>query len=159
MKLMSRNLHEKSSVRLALGLGKAMASAACVLALLLFVHAAPAGAPVADSSIGPWPSRSGELQIRYSSNLEPPIINRMHSWVLYVATLEGMPIADAELSVDGGMPEHDHGLPTQPRVTRYLGDGKYLLEGMRFHMPGDWEILVSIDIPGKQDVVVISLTL
>jgi hypothetical protein len=44
-------------------------------------------------------------------------------------------------------------------VTRYLGDGKYLLEGMRFHMPGDWEILVTIESPGQRDVVRIPLAL
>ena len=26
-------------------------------------------------------------------------------------------------SIDGGMPEHGHGLPTRPRVTRHLIDG------------------------------------
>jgi hypothetical protein len=34
------------------------------------------------------------------------------------------------------MPQHGHGLPTQPQVTRELGDGRYLLEGMKFSMPG-----------------------
>ena len=34
------------------------------------------------------------------------------------------------------MPEHNHGFPTAPRVTENLGEGDYLLEGMRFNMGG-----------------------
>jgi hypothetical protein len=143
----------------AVSTGNVMALAAFFLALLLFFHATSATAQGTGSIIGPWTSRGGELQISYASNLHPLIINQIHSWVLYVETSKGTPVADAELAVEGGMPEHDHGLPTRPRVTRYLGDGKYLLEGMRFHMPGAWEIHVAIDALGKQDVVIISLTL
>ncbi len=139
--------------------GNAIAPAAFILALLLFFLATSASAQVTGTTIGPWTSRGGELQISYASNLEPLTINQIHSWVLFVETSEGIPVADAELTVEGGMPEHDHGLPTRPRVTRYLGDGKYLLEGVRFHMPGAWEIQVAIEALGKQDVVVISLTL
>ena len=139
--------------------GNAIALAAFFPALLLFLQATSASAQVTGSLTGPWISRSGELQISYASELEPLTINQIHSWVLYVETSEGTPVADAGLTVEGGMPEHDHGLPTRPRVTRYLGDGKYLLEGVRFHMPGAWEIQVTIDAVGKQDVVVISLTL
>ena len=36
------------------------------------------------------------------------------------------------------MPEHGHGFPTVPEVTEYLGDGKYLVEGLKFSMPGWW---------------------
>lgn len=143
----------------AVGAGNAVAPAAFILALLLFFHATSASAQLPGTTTGPWTSRGGELQISYASNLEPLTINRIHSWVLYVETIEGIPVADAELTVEGGMPEHDHGLPTRPRVTRYLGDGQYLLEGMRFHMPGAWEIQIAIDALGKQDVVVIALTL
>jgi hypothetical protein len=53
-------------------------------------------------------------------------------------------VADAQINVNGGMPAHDHGLATSPRVTRYLGEGQYLLEGVRFHMPGEW--LMKLDI-------------
>src|SRR4249920_3274177 len=32
---------------------------------------------------------------------------------------------------DGGMPQHGHGLPTRPVVSRELADGTYLMEGMK----------------------------
>ncbi len=51
----------------------------------------------------------------------PPIaINALHSWVLEIVTPDGKPVQDAEVTIDGGMPAHGHGLPTAPRVTEYL---------------------------------------
>ena len=44
-----------------------------------------------------------------------------------------------------GMPDHDHGLPTQPQVTSRLENGDYLLEGVRFHMPGKWQLCGRFD--------------
>lgn len=80
----------------------------------------------------------------YRVTLVPPAetvaINKMHSWQVKVATTVGQPVTDATIGVDGGMPQHLHGLPTKPRVTRELAPGVYLVEGMKFSMPGWWEI-------------------
>ncbi len=42
------------------------------------------------------------------------------------------------------MPLHDHGLPTSPRVTENLGGGRYRLGGIRFHMPGVWQFVITV---------------
>jgi len=57
------------------------------------------------------------------------------------------------------MPAHDHGLPTRPRVTEELGDGDYRLDGVRFHMSGYWEMVISIKGDGYEGTVVVPLTL
>ncbi len=59
----------------------------------------------------------------------------------------------------GGMPQHGHGLPTKPRITKNLGDGKYLVEGMRFSMNGWWEIKFDIDSGNRKDSVTFNLVL
>jgi hypothetical protein len=82
----------------------------------------------------------------------------MHYWILAV-TSDGEPVTGAEILVTGGMPEHDHGMPTRPRVTEELGEGKYKLEGLRFHMNGRWEIAIEIDANGRHDTVVVVLDL
>ncbi len=75
----------------------------------------------------------------------PPIaINALHSWVLEIVTPDGKPVQDAEVTIDGGMPAHGHGLPTAPRVTEYLGNGKYRIEGVRFNMAGWWQMTFAI---------------
>ena len=84
-----------------------------------------------------------DLVVTWSTNDEVRI-NTMHSWMLHVETADGAIVEGAIIEVEGGMPEHDHGLPTQPRVTEDLGDGNYRLDGVRFHMRGYWEIVLTI---------------
>jgi len=71
------------------------------------------------------------------SEISPLAINQIHSWVLELRNASGF-VTGADITVQGGMPEHDHGLPTQPQVTEEISPGKYLIEGIRFHMPGAW---------------------
>ena len=51
------------------------------------------------------------------------------------------------------MPQHGHGLPTQPRVTRELAEGSYQLDGMKFSMTGWWELKLAITGPLGEDRV------
>ena len=124
-----------------------------VLALL-----APA-AHAADAAGAAYVSQHGLYAVSYESLLKPIAINRMHAWILTVKTTGGDPVEDAEITVDGGMPAHNHGLPTQPRVTENLGDGRYKVEGLRFHMQGHWEMKIGIESGGKSDIVIIPLDL
>ncbi|CAM3865158.1 DUF3703 domain-containing protein [Polaromonas hydrogenivorans] len=81
---------------------------------------------------------------------QAPAINQMHSWKVKLTTPQGTPVHGAKFVVDGGMPQHGHGLPTQPRVTREFEDGTYALDGMKFSMTGWWE--VKLTIQGQQGV-------
>ena len=83
----------------------------------------------------------------------PPAINQIHSWKVKLSTPDGTPVSHARISVDGGMPQHGHGLPTRPQVTRELADGTYLLEGMKFSMTGWWEIKLAIQTADAADKV------
>ena len=100
-----------------------------------------------------------DVVVTYSVPAGAPRINRMHSWILQVESADGAPIEWAKIVVDGGMPEHDHGLPTEPRVTAELGNGEYRLDGMRFHMRGLWEIRITVTTEEGETVVVIPLQL
>ena len=86
-------------------------------------------------------------------------INRLHAWILTVTDEQGAPIEGANIEVDGGMPAHDHGLPTRPRVTAELGGGRYRLDGLRFHMRGEWEMTLTITTGRATHVVVLPLVL
>jgi hypothetical protein len=120
--------------------------------LLLLVFA------TADTWAGEWTSKRGIYTVSFESSLEPIEINRIHTWVLHISAEDG-PIVGADLNVVGGMPEHNHGLPTSPRVTEDIGEGNYRLEGMRFHMQGLWTIDITISADGKTDTVTIELRL
>ncbi len=104
-----------------------------------------------------WTSK--RIQISYQSALQPIAINKMHHWVIEIKTLDGLAIEDANVQVTGGMPAHNHGLPTSPRVTEHLGEGRYRVDGMRFHMNGQWEIRISVKRDGLDELVTIPLVL
>ena len=104
-------------------------------------------------------SFADDLIVTYTTPDGDLAINQMHSWILHIEDEDGLEIEGAIVDVAGGMPEHDHGLPTKPRVTEELGGGDYRLEGMRFHMKGYWEIVVSVTTDAGQFDVTISLQL
>jgi len=93
----------------------------------------------------------GGKRLAISSELSPLEINRMHSWRLRLTDGAGAPVAGARFEVQGGMPDHDHGLPTLPAVTGELEPGVYLLQGLRFHMPGRWLIEFGIRLGEDAD--------
>jgi hypothetical protein len=104
-------------------------------------------------------SKSRTFRATYTSDPDTIAINKMMSWKLKVESADGKPVADARISVEGAMPEHGHGLPTQPKVTKDLGDGTYLVEGIKFSMPGWWTVTFAIEAGGKKDSVTFNLRL
>lgn len=104
-------------------------------------------------------SDNGQFQVSYTSKLEPIEINSLHTWIIHIKDKDGKDVPNAEVNVIGGMPEHNHGLPTQPQITKNLGDGCYLLEGIKFHMLGWWTVTVSIKNENISDAVTFNLKL
>jgi YtkA-like len=99
------------------------------------------------------PTAHDTYRVAVRSLAEPIAINKIHAWEIQLRSPTGEPVPGARISADGGMPQHGHGFPTQPRVTKELGDGRYLLEGMKFSMPGWWEIKLKVDAPSGKDEV------
>jgi hypothetical protein len=91
------------------------------------------------------------FRVSMRSNVYPVPLSRMHSWDVHVETPEGVAIENAQIGVYGTMPAHRHGLPTKPRLTENRGGGDYLIEGVKFTMPGQWELLLIITVDGKRD--------
>lgn len=104
-------------------------------------------------------SEHGAYRVAYRSDAAPIPINRMHSWTLHIETADGRAVTDAVVKVDGDMPQHRHGLPTRPRVTRNLGNGDYLVEGMKFQMGGWWTIDFTVTAGGRTDFARFNLML
>lgn len=115
--------------------------------------------PAAEAfGLGPRPSLNG----LYVATLEPgePLRPRqMRTVRAVVRDSTGSPIDGAAIRVDGGMPQHNHGLPTRPRVTPNGAAGTYDIEGVRFNMGGWWEFKLLIDGAAGSDVVTFNLDL
>ena len=105
------------------------------------------------------PTMKGAFTVEYRTDPSPPPMNRLHSWTLTVTDPAGGPVTGARISIDGDMPEHGHGLPTEPEVTGETAPGSYLVEGVKFSMPGWWEMTFHIKSGGREDMATFNLLL
>lgn len=81
-------------------------------------------------------------------------VSELHNWVVTIHDLAGTPVQPKAIHVSGGMPAHAHGLPSQPTVSHYLGDGAWLLSDVYFNMPGHWQLAFRlVGAQGNDDVV------
>ena len=130
----------------------------CSHALMMF-HGTGARRPAASEfGLGPRAS-AGDRYIATLAPSRPLRPRQMQTVRVTVRDAAGHAIDDAEISIDGGMPQHGHGLPTRPRVTRSLGDGVYEIDGVRFNMGGWWEFKLAIAGSHGADTVTFNLDL
>jgi len=104
-------------------------------------------------------SQQGHYRVSYHSKVKPIPLNRIHSWTLHLETANGHAVDNAQIAIYGGMPAHKHGFPTSPRVTQGLGNGDYLVEGLKFSMTGHWELWLNIRSGDQADKAVIHVVL
>lgn len=50
--------------------------------------------------------------------------------------------------VDATMPDHKHGMNYAPTI-RSTGEGRYQVDGLLFHMPGNWEVAFDVRSGGE----------
>lgn len=102
---------------------------------------------------------SGLYKTAVAPDAAPIMVGAMHTWTVTVKTPNGAPVKAAKIGINGGMPQHGHGLPTTPQVTADLGEGRYRIEGMKFNMRGWWTLDLTIDGPKGADTVTFNLML
>jgi hypothetical protein len=103
------------------------------------------------------PSSQGKFVVQMDPPAAGPAINQMHAWQVRLLALDGEPVSQARIGFDGGMPQHGHGFPTKPRVTREVAPGVYTLEGMKFSMTGWWDLRLTIESGGVTDDAVFNV--
>jgi hypothetical protein len=119
----------------------------------------------APSSVPPDTNRTQTtLKRQFVATIAPeggePSVGPLAAWTLAIRTPDGKPVGNATVLVEGGMPEHNHGLPTAPTVSADLGDGRYRVEGVKFSMPGRWVLRFQIATPdGKSDEATFNIML
>ncbi|MGH7390009.1 MAG: hypothetical protein ACREM3_11230 [Candidatus Rokuibacteriota bacterium] len=66
--------------------------------------------------------------------------------------------APTGLRVDAHMPDHRHGMNYRATVTA-RGDGRWLADGLLFHMPGRWQLVFDVESGGRTERLVRDLVL
>jgi hypothetical protein len=145
----------KKALKMGIGGLVALIAVGCMMHM-----STPHAHPPAESEFGMGPrmSASGAYTASILSDGELKV-RKLQTVRVAVADSSGAPVEGATIVVDGGMPQHGHGLPTQPRVTRSLGNGEYLVEGLRFNMGGWWVLRFDVDGSVGRDTVTFNLDL
>jgi hypothetical protein len=95
----------------------------------------------------------GVFKVSYQNSQNAETINEIFNWTIHVEKADGTPVEDAEISIQTLMPQHGHGMPTDPQITKNLGNGDYMLEGLKYSMPGWWKETLTITAGDQTDVV------
>jgi hypothetical protein len=118
---------------------------AFALASFLLSGLIPAGAasgcklPSSDTAmIGTGPAR---FSAALRTSPSPVVVGAPFVVQLLVCANDGTRIN--RLTMDANMPAHRHGMNYVPEISP-LGDGLYEGRGFLFHMPGRWEVTVSV---------------
>ncbi len=111
-----------------------MIRAALLLCTALPVAACPLPAPSL---------QQGNVQAVWRADPVPIVVGR------HFALLVQLCPTDAVLArVDATMPEHRHGMNYRPSL-KPLGDGRWRVEGLMFHMPGRWQLRLDVQAGGS----------
>lgn len=117
-------------------------------------------APSATSLQKTYLSKAHNYTLQFAHGVTNTPLNKIVNWpVKIVSTSESFSLEGAALTVDGGMPHHGHGLPTAPTITASTNAGEYTIEGLKFSMPGYWEIEITITQNGISDKLIFGFTI
>lgn len=144
-----------SAWRMVVGAIGLAALAVAVLAIVYMTAPAKPGPDLARTKN----SAKGVYSLAIAPESGEPKQGELHAWVVTVTTRQGAPVEGAVITVEGGMPEHAHGLPTSPQATAYLGEGRYRIEGVKFSMGGWWQLKLGIAGPAGDDEATFNLVL
>lgn len=108
------------------------------LAVLILVGTGPAlGTPMSIRSA------AGYFTVRLTGIGRTEPLNHMHGFDLWL-TSKGKPVDGATIVLTGSRRETDNPLPTLPQISFTGTPGRYRGEGLRFHMPGNWQLTFTI---------------
>ena len=91
-----------------------------------------------DSLVVGWSARPSAIPVNEFFELDV--------WLFDSESTMRLMQADA-LQVDASMPQHRHGMNHRPTVISLEG-GRYLVQDMLFHMPGEWRMYFDVEVGG-----------
>lgn len=150
---MTQSKPRSKSTRILLWIGAILGGLLLIFAISMGVMMAMNPIPTDLDTSTTRSSDNGLFQVSYTPASGTVPVNQMHQWTLHVETPDGQPVENATITLDGDMPQHLHGLPTRPQVTEYLGNGDYLVEGLKFQMAGWWVMDFVITAQDQSDTV------
>lgn len=136
----------------AVGQNLAMKRVLCSLGVVMLVcGAATAGEPIEVRS------EAQQLLLRITSLEHPEPLNRLHGLDLILTLADGTPVSAASVALSGQHRYALNPLPTAPQVRPADGPGRYKVEGLRFHIAGEWRLLFTVESQQIRDRISLDL--
>ena len=101
-------------------------------------------------------AESARYRLAWRLRPNPIVVAEPFTLEISVCAKPGVPPAEGVL-VDATMPEHRHGMNYRPSVMDGP-DGRFLAEGMLFHMPGKWRLIFDVRVGGITERLTHDLT-
>lgn len=99
---------------------------------------------------------SARYRIAWRVRPDPILVAEPFALEMSVCAKPGASPAEA-VQVDATMPEHRHGMNYRPSVIDGP-DGRFLAQGMLFHMPGKWRLIFDVRAGGITERLTYDLT-
>ncbi len=121
---------------------------ACVAALAVLLAATPSSAAEPGKQSGAMPAQlttdGGTFAVTVKTNPQRIPLNEPFELLVNLRVLREVDDPNPLwLRVEATMPAHAHGMTTRA-VVEQVGDGKFAVKGLLFHMAGDWEIVLHV---------------
>ncbi|MCB9637723.1 MAG: FixH family protein [Myxococcales bacterium] len=110
--------------------------------------------PEGSGNVRTLATKEGTYRITYAPSPDPIPLNENFGLMITVEYADGREMTlpeDLTVKADGFMPEHNHGMLQAPTVQKE-SSAKYKIEGMKFHMPGKWQLKVEITTNNKTEL-------
>jgi hypothetical protein len=120
--------------------GLAVPAACIVTTLLVPMQAWACGEALAAQSR--LLAKDTELSIAFAPSAKPISVGQHFTLDVYVCPEPGNAMP-SRLKVSADMPAHRHGMNYKTTV-RALGNGRFAVEGLMFHMPGRWRFIFEV---------------
>src|SRR5262245_20501609 len=128
-------------------------------ALLIALLLSPAAAAQSCATLpGAVSVESERYVVSYRTRPDRIVVGRHFTVDLVVCARKGGAIAAENLRVAAHMPEHRPGMNYRT-VVKAVEDGRYVAEGLMFHMPGRWELVFEVRGDGRTDRLTRSIVL
>ncbi len=111
------------------------------------MHGAGGSAPAPTATLE-GPGKGKVFNFTLTHDPPAPPMGSMFKLEAKITDASGNPLTNAKVKLDATMPEHGHGMTTQPQI-KELGDGRYVAEGMKLHMPGRWVFTADADADAR----------
>jgi hypothetical protein len=102
-------------------------------------------------------SEASRFVVRVAGIDNPERVNHLHGFDLSIAAAEGRPVSGAFISLTGQHRYAHNPLPTSPQVSPGNGAGSYRVEGLRFHVLGEWRLALEIEFEHVRDRVTVDI--